>query len=62
MQSERLVITAIMFFIVLISAFNVIAAVSMLIIEKEENIKTLKALGMNKKELFQLFFQARCTH
>ena len=56
MQSEKLVITAIMFFIVLISAFNVIAAVSMLIIEKEDNIKTLKALGMNKKELFQLFF------
>ena len=46
-----------MFFIVLISAFNVIAAVSMLIIEKEDNIKTLKALGMNKKELFQLFFK-----
>ena len=57
MQSEKLVITAIMFFIVLISAFNVIAAVSMLIIEKEDNIKTLKALGMNKKELFQLFFK-----
>lgn len=57
MQSEKLVIIAIMFFIVLISAFNVIAAVSMLIIEKEENIKTLKALGMSKKELFQLFFK-----
>ena len=56
MQSEKLVITAIMFFFVLISAFNVIAAISMLIIEKEDNIKTLKALGMNKKELFQLFF------
>ena len=46
-----------MFFIVLISAFNVIAAISMLIIEKEDNIKTLKALGMNEKELFQLFFK-----
>tara|TARA_A100000164_G_scaffold36660_1_gene28098 strand:- start:176 stop:970 length:795 start_codon:yes stop_codon:yes gene_type:complete len=57
MQSERLVIIAIMFFIVLVSAFNVIATVSMLIIEKEANIKTLKALGMNTKEIFQLFFK-----
>jgi len=57
MQSERLVITAIMFFIVLVSAFNVIATVSMLIIEKEANIKTLRALGMNRKEIFQLFFK-----
>ncbi len=57
MQSEKLIITAIMFFIVLISAFNVVAAVSMLIIEKEDNIKTLRSLGMNKKDLFQLFFK-----
>ena len=57
MQSERLVIIAIMFFIVLVSAFNVIATVSMLIIEKEANIKTLKALGMNTKEIFQVFFK-----
>ena len=57
MQSEKLIITVIMFFIVLISAFNVVAAVSMLIIEKEDNIKTLRALGMNKKDLFQLFFK-----
>ena len=57
MQSEKLIITAIMSFIVLISAFNVVAAVSMLIIEKEDNIKTLRALGMNKKDLFQLFFK-----
>ena len=57
MQSEKLIITAIMFFIVLVSAFNVVAAVSMLIIEKEDNIKTLRALGMNKKDLFELFFK-----
>ena len=57
MQSEKLIITVIMFFIVLISAFNVVAAVSMLIIEKEDNIKTLRALGMNKKDLFQIFFK-----
>ena len=57
MQSEKLIITVIMFFIVLISAFNVVAAVSMLIIEKEDNIKTLRSLGMNKKDLFQLFFK-----
>ena len=57
MQSEKLIITVIMFFIVLISAFNVVAAVSMLIIEKEDNIKTLRALGMNKKDLFELFFK-----
>ncbi len=57
MQSERLIVIAIMFFIVLISAFNVVAAVSMLIIEKENNIKTFKALGMNRGEVFQIFLK-----
>ena len=57
MQSERLIVIAIMFFIVLISAFNVIAAVSMLIIEKENNIKTFKALGMNRGEIFHIFLK-----
>lgn len=57
MQSERLIVIAIMFFIVLVSAFNVIAAVSMLIIEKEDNIKTFKALGMNRGEIFHIFLK-----
>ena len=57
MNSEKLIVSLIMILIIFVSAFNVIAAISMLIIEKEDNIKTLKALGMNKKELFQLFFK-----
>ena len=59
MQSERLIVIAIMFFIVLISAFNVVAAVSMLIIEKENNIKTFKASRYEQRRGFSNILKKR---
>ena len=37
-----------MIMIIIISAFNVISSIVMLVIEKENDIKTLKFLGMTK--------------
>ena len=57
MNSEKLIVSLIMMLIVFISAFNVIASTVMLIVEKENDIKTMKAIGMSKKNIKSLFFK-----
>ena len=57
MQSEKLIVSIIMTMIVLISVFNVIGAVIMLIVEKEFDLKTFKVLGMNNKDVENIFFK-----
>ena len=57
MNSEKLIVSLIMILIVFISAFNVIATTIMLIVEKENDIKTMKAMGMSKKNIKSLFFK-----
>ena len=57
MNSEKIIISLIMIMIVFISTFNVIASTVMLIVEKEDNIKTLQSLGMTKKSVEKLFFK-----
>mgnify|MGYP001438945571 CR=1 FL=1 len=56
-QSEKLVVTLIMVMIIIISAFNVISTVIMLIIEKEKDIQTLRVLGLKKSSIQNVFFQ-----
>ena len=55
-QSEKLAVTLIMIMIIIISAFNVISSIVMLVIEKENDIKTLKFLGLNKGGVQSVFF------
>ena len=57
MKSEKLIVTAIMIMIVILSVFNIIGAVIMLIVEKEFDIKSLKILGMTKVDIERLFFK-----
>ena len=57
MNSEKLIVSLIMILIVFISVFNVIASTVMLIVEKENDIKTMKAMGMSKKNIKSLFFK-----
>ena len=56
-QSEKLVVTLIMIMIVMISAFNVISTVIILILEKEKDIQTLRVLGLTKSSIQSVFFQ-----
>ena len=56
MKSEKLIVTIIMIMIVLISVFNVIGSVIMLIVEKESDLRTLKVLGMNNSNIEKVFF------
>jgi len=56
-QSEKLAVTLIMIMIIIISAFNVISSIVMLVIEKENDIKTLKFLGLNNSGVQSVFFK-----
>ena len=57
MKSDKLIVSTIMIMIVLISVFNAIGSVIMLIIEKESSLKTLKILGMNNLNIEKVFFK-----
>lgn len=55
MKYEKLAIFMILFFVLIIIAFNIFGSLSMLIIEKEEDIKTLSAIGASKKYIKRIF-------
>jgi len=55
-KSERIVVIIIMIFIFILASFNLIASLTMLYIEKKENIISLESIGLSKKGVFQIFF------
>lgn len=56
MQSEKWAIFMILVFILLIASFNVIGSLTMLIIDKKNDIQILKSLGANNKTIRSIFF------
>ena len=55
MKSEKLAVFLILLFILLIASFNIIGSVSMLIIDKKEDIGIYQALGMTKEKIISIF-------
>lgn len=55
-QSERLVVFIILLFVFVLASFNLIAALTMLIHEKQSNLQILKAIGMPIDARFLVFF------
>ena len=55
-KSERLIVIFIMIFIFILASFNLVASLTMLFVEKRENIKTLKSMGLTEKNIFKIFF------
>jgi lipoprotein-releasing system permease protein len=55
MRSERLAIFLILSFILIIASFNIIGSLTMLIIEKENDIEILKSLGANNTLIRRIF-------
>lgn len=55
-QSERIIVYFILVFIFILSSFNLIASITMLFVEKKEDIKTLNSFGTDKKTIFNIFF------
>lgn len=56
MRYEKLAIFAILLFIIVIISFNVFGAMRMLIVEKQEDIDTLRSIGADKRLVRKVFF------
>lgn len=54
-EVEKWITFFLLVFILVIASFNIISTMSMLIIEKDENIKTFTALGATRKQIVQIF-------
>jgi len=55
MQTEKWVVYAILSFILVIAAFNMIGALSMLVIDKQQDIAILRAMGATEKLIRRIF-------
>lgn len=55
LRVEKLLTTLLLVFILLIASFNIIGSLSMLIIDKQTDIQTLRHLGANKKMIQRIF-------
>lgn len=55
-QSEKWITTLLLGFIFFLATFNMIASITMLVIEKKNNMKTLDALGAKQSQLHKIFF------
>lgn len=56
MKSERLAAFIIMLFIILVASFSIIGSVTMLIIEKKEDVFTLQSMGTRLISIKKVFF------
>lgn len=55
MKSEKLVVFLILLFILFIASFNIVGSISMLILDKKEDLATYKALGMTSQKIISVF-------
>ncbi len=55
LKSEKWITFAILIFIMIIAAFNIIGALSMLVLEKKKDVATLTALGLQKNSILKIF-------
>lgn len=55
-KTEKIIVVIILLFIFILAAFNLVASLTMLFIEKMDNIKTLTSFGADRKFIFNIFF------
>lgn len=55
-KAERWVIFLILSFIIFIASFNIVGSLSMLIIEKKQDIQTFRNMGAQAQQIRQIFF------
>ena len=56
LNTEKLAVFLILAFIMIIATFNIIGALSMLMLDKKKDIQTFKSLGATRNEVQQIFF------
>lgn len=55
MQIEKLISYIFLSFILLVACFNIVGSLSMLIIEKRDNMNTLRSMGADRKSIANIF-------
>jgi len=55
-KSEKLIVLFILVFIFILAAFNLVASLTMLFVEKLPNIETMQGFGANRQFIFKIFF------
>ena len=55
-KTEKMIVICILVFIFILAIFNLIASLTMLYIEKKDNILTLKSMGASPGFIFRIFF------
>jgi lipoprotein-releasing system permease protein len=57
MQAERLIIYAVAILILIIAAFNIISSLTMTVLEKQQDIAVLQAMGTTGKAVSTIFLK-----
>lgn len=57
---EKIIVFCILIFIFILAAFNMVASLTMLFIEKKKNLKTMMAFGLYQQSIFSIFFLQGC--
>lgn len=55
-KTERLIVIVILVFIFILASFNLVASLTMLFVEKKEDISILKSMGADGQLIFRIFF------
>ncbi len=55
MRVEKLIAYLFLTFILLIASFNIVGSLSMLMIDKKEDVSTLRSLGANERQICRIF-------
>lgn len=62
MEVEKFIAYIFLTFILIVASFNIIGSISMLIIDKKDDVRTLRHLGANDKQISRIFlFEGRIT-
>ena len=56
-DAEKWIVLAVLIFVLILSSFTVVASITMLIIDKKKDIKSLIALGCDTKTIKNIFFK-----
>ncbi len=54
-QIEKWMTFLLLFFILVIASFNIVTTLSMLVLEKEDSMRTMSAIGMNRNQIASVF-------
>ena len=56
MQVEKMIAYIFLTFIVIVASFNIIGSLSMLILDKKNDVETLRKLGATDKQIVSIFY------